>query len=51
MTQYPQVLVNVRVEDKSKYEGNVAIGEAIAAVEEKLGIMVVCLFVHRVPSP
>ncbi|MDT0125677.1 phosphoglucosamine mutase [Paenibacillus sp. RRE4] len=37
MTQYPQVLVNVRVEDKSKYEGNVAIGEAIAAVEEKLG--------------
>ena len=37
MTQYPQVLVNVRVEDKSKYEGNTAIGEAIAAVEAQLG--------------
>ncbi|XOI99716.1 phosphoglucosamine mutase [Paenibacillus polymyxa] len=37
MTQYPQVLVNVRVEDKSKYEGNAAIEQAIATVEQQLG--------------
>ncbi|MCM3786269.1 phosphoglucosamine mutase [Neobacillus mesonae] len=37
MKQYPQVLVNVRVEDKSKYEGNTVIEEAIALVENKLG--------------
>lgn len=37
MKQYPQVLVNVRVEDKSKYEGNSVIEEAIAMIESKLG--------------
>ncbi|MHA0858102.1 phosphoglucosamine mutase [Paenibacillus sp. CMAA1364] len=37
MKQYPQVLVNVRVEDKTNYEGNVAIQEAITNVEELLG--------------
>lgn len=37
MKQYPQVLVNVRVQDKSKYEGNSAIEEAIASVEATLG--------------
>ena len=37
MVQYPQVLVNVRVKDKSKYNGNEAIGAAIADVENKLG--------------
>ena len=37
MKQYPQVLVNVRVEDKSKFEGNKGIEEAIVAVENKLG--------------
>lgn len=36
MKQYPQVLVNVRVQDKSKYVGNVAIEQAIAKVEDKL---------------
>lgn len=36
MKQYPQVLVNVRVQDKSKYEGNEAIGKAVAAVENQL---------------
>lgn len=36
MRKYPQVLVNVRVEDKSNYEGNVAIQEAVASIEEKL---------------
>lgn len=37
MRKYPQVLVNVRVEDKSKYEGNAAIKDAIQAVEGILG--------------
>ncbi|MCR8844372.1 phosphoglucosamine mutase [Paenibacillus sp. SC116] len=37
MRKYPQVLVNVRVQDKSKYEGNAAILEAVAAVEAELG--------------
>ncbi|MCG7410816.1 phosphoglucosamine mutase [Paenibacillus sp. ACRRX] len=37
MRKYPQVLVNVRVGDKSKYAGNAAIEEAIAAVEAELG--------------
>ncbi|MGZ9586661.1 phosphoglucosamine mutase [Paenibacillus marinisediminis] len=37
MRQYPQILVNVRVVDKSKYAGNVAIEEAVAAVEKELG--------------
>lgn len=37
MKQYPQVLVNVRVQDKSKYVGNTAIEEAIVAVERQLG--------------
>lgn len=37
MKQYPQVLVNVRVEDKSKYDGNSVIEEAIAMIENKLG--------------
>ncbi len=37
MKQYPQVLVNVRVQDKSKYEGNAAIGAAVAEVERTLG--------------
>ncbi|MNE75994.1 Phosphoglucosamine mutase [compost metagenome] len=36
MKQYPQVLVNVRVQDKSKYIGNTAIEQAIAKVEDKL---------------
>lgn len=37
MRQYPQVLVNVRVQDKSKYVGNTAIEEAIVSVERQLG--------------
>ena len=37
MKQYPQVLVNVRVQDKSKYEGNKVIEEAVKAVETQLG--------------
>ena len=37
MRKFPQVLVNVRVADKSKYKGNTAIDEAIAAVERELG--------------
>ncbi|KHF31831.1 Phosphoglucosamine mutase [Paenibacillus sp. P1XP2] len=37
MRKYPQVLVNVRVEDKSKYEGNAAIESAIKEVEGILG--------------
>lgn len=36
MKQYPQVLVNVRVQDKSKYEGNEAIVKVVAAVESQL---------------
>lgn len=37
MKQYPQVLVNVRVQDKSNYPGNAAIAAAIQKVEQKLG--------------
>ncbi|URJ50151.1 phosphoglucosamine mutase [Paenibacillus polymyxa] len=37
MKQYPQVLVNVRVQDKRNYEGNPAIAEAIEQVEQQLG--------------
>lgn len=37
MVQYPQVLVNVRVQDKSKYNGNQAIEEVITVVEQQLG--------------
>ncbi|NMO97971.1 phosphoglucosamine mutase [Paenibacillus lemnae] len=37
MRKYPQVLVNVRVGDKSKYEGNAGIGSAVAEVEGLLG--------------
>lgn len=37
MKQYPQVLVNVRVQDKRNYEGNVEIAKAVKAVEDVLG--------------
>lgn len=37
MRKYPQVLVNVRVQDKSRYPGNAAILEAVATAEEALG--------------
>ncbi|CAH8718962.1 phosphoglucosamine mutase [Paenibacillus thiaminolyticus] len=37
MRKFPQVLVNVRVEDKSKYKDNPVIEEAIASVERELG--------------
>jgi phosphoglucosamine mutase len=37
MRKYPQTLVNVRVADKSKLMGNVAIGAAIRKIEEELG--------------
>lgn len=37
MRKFPQVLVNVRVADKSKYKDNAAIDQAIAAVEQELG--------------
>ncbi|WP_217597469.1 phosphoglucosamine mutase [Cohnella sp. GbtcB17] len=37
MRKYPQVLVNVRVVDKSKYEGNAAIADAVATAESALG--------------
>lgn len=37
MRQFPQVLINVRVADKSTWKQNVAIGEAIRVVEEELG--------------
>jgi len=37
MRKYPQVLVNVRVADKSLYNGNAAIAEAVAAVEAEMG--------------
>lgn len=37
MVKYPQVLVNVRVADKSKYQGNERIAEIIRQTEEKLG--------------
>ncbi|PYI50573.1 phosphoglucosamine mutase [Paenibacillus flagellatus] len=35
MQKYPQVLVNVRVADKSKLKGNAAIEEAIQSVEKR----------------
>ncbi|WP_284642562.1 phosphoglucosamine mutase [Paenibacillus silviterrae] len=37
MRKYPQTLVNVRVVDKSKLNGNAAVEEAIRKVEEELG--------------
>jgi phosphoglucosamine mutase len=37
MSKYPQVLVNVRVEDKSLYAGNEAIVKAVEEVEQELG--------------
>ncbi|UHA71749.1 phosphoglucosamine mutase [Paenibacillus sp. 481] len=37
MRKYPQVLVNVRVGDKSKYNNNAVIEAAIASVEQELG--------------
>jgi phosphoglucosamine mutase len=37
MRKFPQVLVNVRVADKSKYNDNPAIAAAISAVEDELG--------------
>jgi len=37
MTKYPQLLVNVQVEDKSKLAGNPKIEEAIRSVENKMG--------------
>lgn len=37
MRKFPQVLVNVRVADKSKYKDSAAIDAAIAAVERELG--------------
>ncbi|MFC5649604.1 phosphoglucosamine mutase [Paenibacillus solisilvae] len=37
MRKFPQMLVNVRVEDKSTYKDNPAIAAAIAEVEQELG--------------
>ncbi|MFC5704445.1 phosphoglucosamine mutase [Cohnella faecalis] len=37
MRKYPQVLVNVRVADKSRYPGNEAILAAVASAEAELG--------------
>lgn len=37
MSKYPQVLVNVRVADKTMFKGNVAIAAAITSVEQELG--------------
>ncbi|GIO15905.1 phosphoglucosamine mutase [Cohnella xylanilytica] len=37
MRKYPQVLVNVRVADKSRYPGNAAIEAAVASAENALG--------------
>ncbi|WP_134704829.1 phosphoglucosamine mutase [Ammoniphilus sp. YIM 78166] len=37
MRKYPQILINVRVEDKSKLAGNERIEQAIRDVEAKLG--------------
>ncbi|QWU15624.1 phosphoglucosamine mutase [Paenibacillus sophorae] len=37
MTKYPQVLVNVRVQDKKNYPNNSAIEAAIMEIEDKLG--------------
>ncbi len=36
MTKYPQILINVRVEDKTKLAGNAAIEQSIKEVEEEL---------------
>ena len=37
MRKFPQILINVRVEDKSKLNGNERVEQAIRDVEEKLG--------------
>ncbi|GGG07497.1 phosphoglucosamine mutase [Paenibacillus abyssi] len=37
MRKFPQVLVNVRVADKSMYKDNAAIAKAVAEVEQELG--------------
>jgi phosphoglucosamine mutase len=37
MRKYPQTLVNVRVADKSRYQGNKTIQEAVAAAQQALG--------------
>ncbi|MFF2091208.1 phosphoglucosamine mutase [Paenibacillus sp. NPDC058174] len=37
MSKYPQVLINVRVADKSLYAGNEAIAAAVESVEAELG--------------
>lgn len=37
MRKYPQILINVRVEDKSKLNGNPRVEQVIRDVEEKLG--------------
>lgn len=37
MRKYPQVLINVRVGDKSKYNGNEMIEQAVLKVERELG--------------
>jgi len=37
MRKYPQVLVNVRVADKSRFKDNEAIAKAVAAAEAELG--------------
>jgi phosphoglucosamine mutase len=37
MRKYPQVLVNVRVADKRRFNGNEAIARAVAAAESELG--------------
>lgn len=37
MRKYPQKLVNVRVKDKSKWQGNPVIEQAILKVEQELG--------------
>ncbi|MFD2114522.1 phosphoglucosamine mutase [Paenibacillus yanchengensis] len=37
MRKYPQKLVNVRVDDKSKFDGNEVITAAVQEVEDKLG--------------
>jgi phosphoglucosamine mutase len=37
MRKFPQVLINVRVADKSKYKDNAAIADAVAEVERELG--------------
>ncbi|TVY03105.1 phosphoglucosamine mutase [Cohnella terricola] len=37
MTKYPQLLVNVQVEDKSKLAGNSMVEEAIRTIESRMG--------------